>query len=287
MINPSKHFDAKNGFTLIEVMIVITIMSTLSILTYSSIQQSLTSKQKITQQIDDLSQIRDTLRIMERDINLAFHFRDTEKAIYIALDKAKNQSNPNAAPTPDPNDPPPSIYDETPVVAQENLSPALKKKFQYRIDPTTHFVGEEQKMSFVTMNQANIMKNVPVSDFMEVGYELKSCRSLSDNTKTSNCLWRRTHSLVDDDPTLGGNEVVLLENITEFKIRYTGKGKQDWVSQWSSKNNSDSVTSGAFPQSIEISLTTEVGIPKTNKKKKIATQIVAQVHFPNNPEKKQ
>ena len=67
-----------SGFTLIEVLIVVAILATLTLLSGQSIQQALKSKVKIQAQIDDVSQVRDALKIIERDINLAYHYRDFE-----------------------------------------------------------------------------------------------------------------------------------------------------------------------------------------------------------------
>ena len=66
------------GFTLIEVMIVLVIMATLSILSSQSIQQAIKNKIKLQTQVEDMSQVRDALKVIERDVNLAFHYTDLE-----------------------------------------------------------------------------------------------------------------------------------------------------------------------------------------------------------------
>ncbi|WP_347358513.1 prepilin-type N-terminal cleavage/methylation domain-containing protein, partial [Bdellovibrio sp.] len=70
-----------SGFTMIELMITITILGTLTLLTAQSIQQAVKAKVKLQDQIDDVSRMRDALRLLERDINLAYHYRDLEKEI--------------------------------------------------------------------------------------------------------------------------------------------------------------------------------------------------------------
>ncbi len=256
-------FKSQDGFTLIEMMITVAILSALTLLATQSIQQAIKQKGKIQEQIDDVSRMRDALRLLEADINQAYHYRDVEKEITDLTNKpiAPVPGAPLPVPTP---------------VPQQNPDEAK------RSDPTTHFVGTENTVDFVTMNNARMIRNMRQADFMEVGYSLKSCKSLSAEQGSSQCLWRRTTSWVDDDVTKGGDEVVLLENITEFKLRYIGKGKDDWVTVWRTDNGGDAATKGKFPTAVEISLTIEHGAGV--KKKKYSMQIVAQIRFPNNDE---
>ncbi|HEY8269611.1 MAG TPA: type II secretion system protein GspJ [Pseudobdellovibrionaceae bacterium] len=254
-------FKSQAGFTLIEMMITVAILGALTVLATQSIQQAIKQKVKIQDQIDDVSRMRDALRLLEADINQAYHYRDVEKEITDLINK----------PAPLPPGAPPPI--PTPV-------PPPNPEEAKRTDPTTHFVGTENTVDFVTMNNARIIRNMKQADFMEVGYALKTCKSLSTEQGSSQCLWRRTTSWVDEDVTKGGDEVVLLENITEFKLRYIGKGKDDWVSVWRTDNGGDTATKGKFPTAIEISLTIERGAGA--KKKKYSMQIVAQIRFPNN-----
>jgi hypothetical protein len=87
---------------------------------------------------------------------------------------------------------------------------------------------------------------------------------------------------VDTDVRTGGNETVMLENVTEFKLRYFGETKQDWVLSWNSEPGSnDSGTQGRYPELIEVGL----GISREveGKQKTYSMLIVIPIHFPNNP----
>ena len=140
---------------------------------------------------------------------------------------------------------------------------------------------KEDKIDFVTMNNGRTMANAQQADFIEVGYSVKSCRNLTDSSKSSQCLYRRTQLVIDDDVSEGGTENVLLENISEFKVRYIGEGKQDWVSTWNTKNSSDGATRLRFPEVVEVSLIIDREI---NKKKRTYSMLYAiPIHFPNNP----
>lgn len=258
----------RKGFTLIEVMITLAILGTLTVLAAQAIQQAIQAKVKLQGQLDDVSRVRDAMRLLERDINLAFHYRDVEKEIEDLI-KKKDQP-PGTVPTPG--------VPVTGFVPPLNQEPAREVP---RRDPETHFIGNEEALDFVTLNNARTVRNSRQADFVEVGYTLKDCKSISTG-ETTKCLWRRTSPFVDLDVTKGGDELPLLENVSEFKLRYIGKGKQDWVRDWRTDSGGDAATKGRFPTAVEISLTVE----KKNgtKSKKYSMQVIASVHFPNNPE---
>ncbi|MGZ3816978.1 MAG: type II secretion system protein GspJ [Bdellovibrio sp.] len=252
----------KRGFTMIELMITITILSTLTVLTAQAINQAMKAKIKLQDQIDDVSRMRDAVRLIERDINLAYHYRDIEKELQ---DIIKKKNNPTTNPTP----------------GQATLQPQQRKEVE-RQDPETHFVGDGESINFVTMNNARTVRNTHQADFVEVGYSLKDCKNLRDDKGSSKCIWRRSSPFVDTDVTKGGDEIVLLENVSEFKLRYIGKGKQDWNSDWRTDAQGDAVTKGKFPQAVEVSVTVEK--KNKGKGKKYSMQMVVPIHFPNNPE---
>lgn len=256
-----------SGFTLLEILITISIMAILSILAAQAIRQSVQAKKKIQDQIDDLSRVRDAMRLMERDIALAFHHRDFEQEIADQIKKAENSNKPlpgQPGYVPDPNPP---------------LQPQDQRQAP-REDPVTHFVGGNEELNFVTMNNARMISNIRAADFSEVGYSLKNCKTLGMDS--GKCLWRRSSLLVDKDVLTGGTEVALLDHVEELKFRYIGKGKQDWVLEWRSDSAQDATTKGNFPLAVEVSLTFN---KKTGEAvKKYSMQIVAPLHFPNNKE---
>lgn len=273
---------SSSGFTLLEVLIVLGIMATLIVMTTRSIQQSLVNKEKITNQVGDTSQVRDSLKIMERDINLAFHYTDYETEMKDLIKKARlaqastttvpGQSTTTTVPGYNPNI---GAYDPN------NPNDPLNQPDTNRTDPVTQWIGKSSELYFATMNASRVREGEQVGDFIKVAYLLKSCKSLnaSGNSGTSNCLIRRSSPIVEGDITQGGENVVLLENITEFKLRYFGKGRQDWVDQWDSKSG-DGIARNRFPDAVEISLTMEKG--EKEPKKKISMQIVVPLRFPNN-----
>jgi hypothetical protein len=86
-----------------------------------------------------------------------------------------------------------------------------------------------------------------------------------------------------EDITREGQETVLLENVTEFKLRYLGPGKEEeWINQWYSNEKGDAVTKDKFPYAVEITLAVKDTSSKA-KDKNLRMTIVAAIRNPNNP----
>lgn len=275
------------GFTLVEIMIVLAIMASLSVLVSRALSQAIRSKEKIQEQIDTVSRLRDAVKLMERDINLAFHYADLDMELreltlktYNSLAQGGGQRTQQTPPNP--NLPPVGTPPATaPPTTNAKLFPGESEPEALRVDPSTFFVGRENELHFATMNQAQMSRSDRVADFIEVGYTWQDCKSIDGKT-TTKCLWRRTHNWVDIEPEKGGDSLVLLEGVTEFGLKYIGPGKQDWVKDWNSKTSPESSIKDKFPTAVEISITMERKKEGIDKPRKYSMQIVAPIHFPNN-----
>lgn len=260
----------QSGFTLLELIIVLSILSFLTINIAINLRNAFRARAKIQSQVASMSAVRDALRIMERDLNLAFHYRDLEEELRAATTKA---GRPN--PTPTPGVPPPPGFGIAPVAT---VDPKEAERQQNRINPVTHFLGKDTEMYFPTLNSGRLEANIGQADFVKVGYLTKQCTP-PGREKSSQCLFRRQSNIVEGDIDKGGDDVFLLADVTEFALRYFGKGKQDWNKDWNTKA-ADGATKDKFPQAVEITLTTETEFEKN--KRKVSMQIVAGIHFPNN-----
>jgi prepilin-type N-terminal cleavage/methylation domain-containing protein len=271
------------GFTLLEVMIVLVIMATLSVLSSQSIQQAIRNKIKLQTQVQDMSEVRDSLKVMERDINLAFHYSDLETELKEIIKKKRmelSKGTPSTlaggittTTTTQPGTIPPAAYNPN------DPNDPLNKTSIDRIDPTTHFIGHENEIFFPTLNTSRLTEDLQQADFIKVGYLLQSCKKPGQETSSKSCLVRKTSNVVDGDITKQEDGVILLTDVSEFKLRYFGKGKQDWVNDWNTVQG-DGIAKNRFPDAVEISLTVEKG--QTEKKKKISMQIVVPIRFANN-----
>lgn len=262
----ARKLTKSNGaFTLIEVVLAIGILATMSVLVATALGNALKARTKIQAEVQDVSGLRDAVKIMRADLYLAYNHYDFEKEILDSAKKTTPKPGQPAAPTPpvDPNAP----------AARENK----------REDPKTDFVGDGEQVNFVTLNNGRFLANDIQADFIEVGYALKPCRNLTKDTSSS-CLFRRVQKVLDSDVTKGGTESVLLENIKSFKLRYTGESKKDWQKEWKTVGGQDDSVKGIFPDAVEITLAIERELQ--GKKREYSLQYVVPLHFPNNPQKK-
>ena len=232
-----------NGFTLVEVVIAVSILAVLSLLTQQSIQQAVRQKTKIQNNLERSSELRSAFKVIERDIQMAFHHRGVNDLI----------SNNNLANTPN----------NTPAPDTNTVG-------------STVFKGTKDRIDFTSLNNARIYEGSFESDQNEIGYYTAECRKLTKPDETSTCLWRRVSKIIDDDVTEGGAEVVLLENVSNLEFKYYNNKIQEWLEEWSSDQTQDSRTSNRFPDAVEIVLETNVN------EKQLSFGSVVPVRHPNN-----
>lgn len=282
---------SQSGMTLMEVMIATVILAIIAAYTAETVERAVKSKIKVEGDIDRKSTVRDALRIIERDVNLAFHYRDIGVQLYNISEKERLERLKKGTTKTDPDKKDPALPVETtppptrPTEAAQPAEPAkpFKPKKQKIF---THFMGEENRMDFTTLNNARVREDDRSSDQAEIGYFLRECRNRYDKKKSSQCLWRRIDPLIDDDVTKGGTETVLLEHVLRFELRYLGPGKEEeWTKQWRTNKGGDANSENNFPYAVEITLEYH---NKTNPSEKpVSMTLVAAVRFPNNPTKEE
>jgi general secretion pathway protein J len=244
-----------NGFTLLEIIIAITILAIISTLTATNIQKSVKFKAKLDLDLADYAAVRDALAIISEDINKAFHWVDINEELkkkMISEAAAKGQPPPFATPIPG------SVTAQT--IPTEKL---------------TAFVGDKESLYLTTLSHQRTRIDSAESDQAKIGYYIKEVKSMHDG-KPTKALIRRESIILDDDVTKGGTETLLLENIKLLKFRYLGGDEKDWLDEWKSTSSIDSKFSNKFPEAVEISIETE----RDKRNVKLAT--VAAVHSPNN-----
>jgi type II secretory pathway component PulJ len=265
-------------------MIAITILAGLSLLTAQAIRSGTVSREKMNRQIRADAELRDVLRVMERDINVAFHHRDIFTTMLNEIEREKAQAASQAQPTGQPGQqgqtPPPEL---NPLSAEGGVTEKKPPK------QLTAFIGDKESLHFTALANIRLQRDIQEGDQAEVGYFLKACKSRAPRearraSATSQCLVRRLSPVIDEDVTTGGNEVVILENVQVFQLRYFGPEREDWVETWKTGENGDAISKENFPYAVEVSL--EVHDKADPKAKKVSATMVAPLRFPNNPPKK-
>lgn len=271
------------GFTLLEVLIAMMILAFVVVFTAQSIQRALQSRNKIQGEIEKTSSARDALRIMENDINRAFHFHDytldlyneTAKARNKKIEEAKAKGGPPTNPGPGGITVPTQPSGPDPYATMEPLK--LKQEVNL-----THFLGARDSLNFTSTSNARMTSEERTSDLAEIGYFLRECRikSISEQ-KNHKCLVRRVSAIIDDDITKGGEETDLLENIEKLEFRYLGPNMtKEWTQTWFTNEQGDEATKNIFPYAVEINI--EVTDPRNEKAKPLKMTLVAGIRNPNN-----
>lgn len=255
----------QRGFTLLEALISMVILAFIAIFTVQSMQRALKQKTKMQKDIDKNSTVRDALRVMERDINMAFNYRDPNIELYNLAQKQREE-------------------DAKAVKTNESAAPVDPNRFKRKTEKVvTQFVGEPEALSLTTLSNIRLSEDSPISSQAEIGYRIKPCRRRSTQEQSSKCLWRRVANYIHEDITKEGQETVLLENIMEFKLRYLGPGRNgEWVDTWITSERGDDQTKNKFPFAVEI--TVEVKDTSANANdKSLRMTTVASLRNPNNP----
>ncbi len=264
----------QSGFTLIEVIVSLVILAMLSLLTAQAIQSAIQNRSFITADIARDAELADAMRIIRSDVTAAFHHRD----IFIDLEnQAMKGGTPTATPTPKPGDPPPPPPPPPSPVPTPRPSPPV----------VTGFVGETGSMYFTSLSNVRTLRDSMESDQAKIGYFVKSCRSPNtgankDRTE-GKCLYRSTTPFLDKEIEKPGVETVLIENVQEFKLRFTGPGKEDYVGTWRTDANGDADTKNVFPWAVEVTLTV---VDNSGEKPRPLTAVaLIPLRFPNNAKK--
>lgn len=275
------------GFTLMEVIIAMMIMTFLSLFTAESIRRALRSRTKIQTDIDKATTVRDALRVMERDINMAFNYRDPSIEVYNQAQKARQKANSGNLNTPGTGNLTPQ---QQFLLQQQQLAQQQgdAEKYKLKVEKiATQFIGDSESIHFTALSNVRLSEDSKTSSQAEVGYHIKSCRRRTTQEQSSKCLWRRVSPYFHEDITKEGAETVLLENVQEFKLRYLGPGKDgEWVDQWSSGPGADDSTKGVFPYAVEITLEVK-DTTAGAKDKTLRMTSVAAIRNPNNPKPKE
>ncbi len=271
------------GFTLLEMMIAMMILAVLTILTSTSIRTAVQMQGKYELQLEEDSQVREALRVMEKDIGLAFHHRDTNITMLNQITADMNNV-PGATPTQG------TAINQAPPPFLGGVTPAAAATPKPRPTPQelTAFFGDEKSLYLTTLSNVRVQRDEQASDQAKIGYFLKSCKSLDKRGKStnSNCLWRRISPTLDDkidSADKNSTESVIIENVTDFKLKYFGPEHEEWLNSWKT-TDSDAGMKDNFPYAVEIRI--KVQNKNNPKSKPIDMSTIASIHFPNNEVKK-
>jgi prepilin-type N-terminal cleavage/methylation domain-containing protein len=246
------------GFTLIEIMVALVILAGLALLTATAIKNGVENRNMLSADISREAQLADALRLIRDDVGNAFHYRDQLVTMQNEILKPPAEGAP------------PEILS----TATPRPTPAI----------VTGFYGEAESIYFTTLNNTRVLKDARESDQAKVGYWLDSCKSRGKKKTSGQCLYRGSSPYLDEKVNEVENGVLLVENVVEFKLRYLGPEREEYVETWKTGAEGDAISKDKFPYAVEVTLTIH---NRNDPRDRAATQsILAPIRFPNNPPKK-
>jgi prepilin-type N-terminal cleavage/methylation domain-containing protein len=287
----------KKGFTLLELLIALTLMSAISITATQMLRTTTTKTKKLTSGMSDLNRLRSAVGVMRNDFLKAFNYRDLNIFLYNQAQKERVAGYNNrvknwiAKKNKDENLNPP--------LTEATLTPQQKTEMEQALGPqpqqepprvqrvVTQFIGDKEKVYFTTASGFRLRKENKISELMEVGYYIQTCKSRRQPEIEFDCLWRSVSYNLDGEVTKGQEGTVLLENVKRFEIDYLGYSQAqeeiEWFESWDSTQVNDQRFGEMFPQGVKIKLT--VDFVKSKDAEKVKTRTITgffPIAFANN-----
>jgi type II secretion system protein J len=187
------------GFTLIEVLIAIALLSLMSIAIFQVTTRSFDINFRLGKESTDYISVVLTLQNVESDLSQIF------TPVFEPLSK---------------NSPPQM---NTP----EFWSDAVRLDGLRR----SRLKGTKEKISFITNGNRRVEENAPQSDFLKVIWEIER------NSEGTYTLYRSTDwDAFSVEQTKKPNRVALLENLTSASFRYYRMENKTWEDQWDTES---------------------------------------------------
>ena len=243
--SPNKR-EREAGFTLLEVLIAIVIMAFISMVIYQAITETYKVRETLSNEGDFYNGIRLAMNILQRDVTLLYS--------PVAL------IPPSPSPSPGAQQP---QTQQPPVGANGQTDPELAQTFEYWGPASdklgtrpSHFIGTENKLTFVANSHLRVYKETQESEFAKIGYELTK----DDADPNSQMLVKVentdvfTREAKTRDPT--ERRYPLLHGIKKLKYRFYRKDKDEWGPKWDSDIDEFKDPSGRYlyPDIIEVTL---------------------------------
>ena len=271
LIKPMKPTKRISGFTLLELLIALTLMSVIGITATQMLRSTTTKTKKLTRGMNDLNRLRSLLSVMRNDFLKAFNYRDLNIFLYnqAQAERVANYDNRVkkwiAKQNKDKKIQPPINESRMTPQQKTQMEKALGTKPKPQPPRTerivTQFIGDKEKVYFTTSSGFRFRKENKISELMEVGYYVKTCKSLRQRNKEYDCLWRSLSYNLDGDVSKDQEGTVLIENVKKFEIEYLGfsQAQEDieWLENWDSTQTNDQRFGEMFPQGVRVKITVD------------------------------
>jgi type II secretion system protein J len=204
----------KDGFTLIEVLLVTVILFFLAFATYQAVRATVRSKENIDALSTDLQPNRAILGLLERDLRSSVHFTDVD---FVFQKPAKRSDQ----------------TDED--YAAEQRNPAA---------PVAIFQGKESELFLTTRTHQRMARDLPENEQAFVTYQLQG-----ENLIRAESL-RAVH-VNDQSSPEEYRKFVVISKVRKLVFRYWDSTRNEWVSSWDTERTE---TKDRLPSAVDIDL---------------------------------
>lgn len=243
------------GFTLIEMLIAMFILSFIAMAVYNNTVQTYKIRDSVENEGDFYNSLRVTLDVMGRDIGSIF----TPKIAALPGDAGKTAGQPQQ---PGQNQAPQGTFGAPPgQQQQQNLGEAWAhwgppiNNFGVR---PTRFVGEANKITFVTNSHLRLFQDSRESEFAIISYSLEDTTNKATSRATTLVKLENTAVFDEIPPEDSAVSYPLVENVKSLVFKYLDGERDRWEDKWDSQSQD---FKDRFPDVIEVSL--EVFLPNS------------------------
>ncbi len=262
------------GFTLIEVVLALTIVASITVIVWGSISVSFESRQFMMNSFDQHQQVRLAVDRMSREFSMAFVAAHANKKDHIPseaeLDGATLEELQARGLLP-------TLGEEgEPPLALEGEEEGEGREERQTVVIETAFVGKSSEVHFTAMAHTRTQRNERASDQCEVAYIVRTARRRSADGRLRRELVRREDSTLDDDVEDGGVIYTLIDDVEDVEFEYWEEGGEDdeqgggkWVKSWDSRSFGNR---GKLPGRVKITIEVPVESSKGKRTRTFVTQ---------------
>ncbi len=221
------------GFTLVEVLLAITILATLTVITWTAISQMFKTETIVSERHERYRMVRLAMNRMANEISMA----------YIAGPEHGGEIVPGEE----------MLYEN-----DERFGPGGSRYFE----PIQFgMIGRGEHLDFTAFAHVRTLENERASHHAQIGYYMEPHRNEAGDVV--NRLRRRISTNFDDDLTRGGTVHTMIPEVEDIDFEYWDPGEPElgtereiaqgrWIGEWDTTSNQ---FAGRLPTRVRITLT--------------------------------
>jgi type II secretion system protein J len=136
--------------------------------------------------------------------------------------------------------------------------------------------GNEDSIDFAAFSHTRRFFDAAESDQAEISYYLANDPDDSDIIN----LMRRESAVLDDDPTHGGQHMILIHNVTGFDLQYYSAVNKEWQDDWDTTQASGEGSVLPVQVRIKITVNERIGVGHFNSRDDRYREVVYGTQIP-------